>query len=264
MTPEEAGQQLRPRAADDDALRLLQEYWDRDASTYDSWGPHAARSLGERAAWTATFKRLLPPGGRLLDVGSGTGFLSLAAARMGYRVTALDISTGMLSSLEAAARKEDLQIDIVHSPADEPPPGPFDAVMERLAIWTLPDPEKALRAWRSVTPGGRLVLFEGIWAGRDYVVALRGRGRAALNRWRRLPPEHHAPYDSALVAQLPLVKNPTPDRILELVTSAGWQQPTLQRLRDVEWARSLNMSPLDRLLGITPEYAISADSDRLA
>jgi hypothetical protein len=132
-------------------------------------------------------------------------------------------------------------------------------VIERLTIWTLPDPEKALRAWRTVTPSGRLVLFEGIWSGRDYIEAFRSRGRAALNRWRRLPPEHHAPYDSALLSHLPLVSNPSPDRIIELVTRAGWQQPRLQRLRDVGWARSLSLSPLDRLLGVTPEFVVTAN-----
>jgi hypothetical protein len=58
---------------------------------------------------------------------------------------------------------------------------------------------------------------------------------------------------------LPLLANPSPDRIIELVSGAGWQQPRLERLRDVEWARSLNMSPLERMLGVTPEFAVSAD-----
>jgi SAM-dependent methyltransferase len=246
-------------ADDSDALRLLQAYWDEDAATYDSWAEHGANSPRERAAWTATLRRLLPPRGRVLDVGAGTGFLSLTAARMGYEVTALDISTGMLSCLEQAARKEALKIEIVHSPADEPPAGPFDAVIERLAIWTLPDPAKALHAWRAVAPGGRLVLFEGLWSGHDYIERSRARGRRVLNRLRRRPEEHHAPYDSTLMTLLPLLANPSPDRIIELVSGAGWQQPRLERLRDVEWARSLNMSPLERMLGVTPEFAVSAD-----
>ena len=251
-------QLLRSGTTNRETLRLLQEFWDRDAQTYDSWGEHGAWSPVERAAWTAILKQLLPPGGRVLDVGAGTGFLSLAAARMGYRVTALDISAGMLSYLEEAARRENLQIEIVHSSADEPPPGPFDAVIERLTIWTLPDPEKALCAWRTVTPSGRLVLFEGMWSGSDYIEAVRSRARAALNRWRHRPPEHHARYDAALLTHLPLVNNPSPDAMIELVTRAGWHQPRLQRLRDVEWARSVNLPPLERLLGVTPEFAISA------
>jgi SAM-dependent methyltransferase len=117
-------------------------------------------------------------GSRVLDVGAGTGFLSLAAARLGYQVTALDLSAKMLERLEVSAAREGLRIDLVHARAEIPPPGPFDAVMERLLLWTLPDPAAALAAWRQVAPSRRLLAFEGLTAGRGYVEAICARARA--------------------------------------------------------------------------------------
>lgn len=256
MTTEPAATQHREdrRTHAEEALR---RYWDDDAATYDRWREHGAWSAGERAAWTVALARLLPPvGAKVLDVGAGTGFLSLAAARMGYEVTAVDISPGMLARLELAAAAEGLRIQIVCAPAHEPPTGPFDAVVERLALWTLPDPQRALAAWRDVTPG-RLVACEGLWTGRDYVEGLRRRARELLRRTRRLPREHHSPSPQ-LQAALPPTNVVSPSAFIELLEPAGWRSPHLVRLRDVEWARQLALPPLDRLAGVTPEYAISA------
>ncbi len=47
-----------------------------------------------------------------------------------------------------------------------PPTGDqaFDVVLARHLLWTLPDPEAAMREWVTrLRPGGRLVLVEGRW-----------------------------------------------------------------------------------------------------
>jgi SAM-dependent methyltransferase len=243
-----------------DLTGRIRDWWDADAATYDDSTDHgwAAASPALRASWNAALHRLLPAGGRVLDVGAGTGFLSLAAARLGHRVTALDLSGGMLERLREGAAREGLEVEVVKGGAEEPPAGPFDAVIERHLLWTLPDPAAALAAWRAVAPEGRLVLFEGLWGGADPVEQLRGQAREGLRRLRGEPDHHHDHYHPAVVEELPLAGGTHPDRVVELVEAAGWGPARLERLGDIEWAQLLGLPPASRLLGVTPRFAVVA------
>jgi SAM-dependent methyltransferase len=239
----------------------VRAWWDADAATYDDSSDHgwAAASPAARAAWNAALHRFLPgPGSRVLDVGAGTGFLSLAATRLGHRVTALDLSAEMLAQLREHAGREGLAVEVVQGGAEDPPAGPFDAVIERHLLWTLPDPGAALTAWRSVAPAGRLVLFEGLWGESDPFETLRGRAREGLRRLRREPDHHHGSYDPSVAAELPLARGTHPDRLVELVEAAGWGPARLERLRDVEWAHLLQLPASARLLWVTPRFAVVA------
>jgi SAM-dependent methyltransferase len=235
-------------------------WWDADAPTYDRSADHVGGSATERAAWTAALARHLPPPpARVLDVGAGTGFLALTLARLGHRVTALDLSRGMLDRLRASADREGLEVTVVEGRADQPPEGPFDVVVERHLLWTLPDPGAALAAWRRVAPDGRLVVLEGLWGAADQAEALRSRARRQLRRLRRAPSDHHARYDPAVLADLPLAGGTHPDLIVAAIEGAGWGPPRIEQLADVSWARLLQRPPWERFLGVTPAYLIRAD-----
>lgn len=239
----------------------IREYWDRDSHTYDDARSHAISDRLESAAWRQAIVDALPqPGSTVLDVGAGTGALSLLAAELGFEVTALDLSAGMLGRAEAKATERGLErrMRFVVGSGMEPPAGPFDAVMERHVLWTMPDPVGALRRWRGVA--GRLVLFEGVWGEEDLRRRAKDALAAVLRRVMRVPHDHHAPYPEDVLSALPLARLPSPVPLIDAVYEAGWSGVRIKRLRDVEWAAKLHERwPLGSLEQ-RPRYALVADA----
>jgi len=239
----------------------IRQYWDVDAATYDRSPSHYPQRPQEQAAWAATLRRLLPPPpAAVLDIGAGTGFLSLLLAAQGYQVTAADFSPGMLARLKAKAADRGLAIHAVEADALHPPAGDFDAVVERHLTWTLPDPAGALAAWHAVAPAARLVLIEGSWSGRTASAAdrLRLRARALADLIRRPAPDHHDHYSPRMNAALPYPGGLTPDEAVALVEASPWGRARIERLRDVEWAVTDGLGPLGSLLGTHPRWAVIA------
>ncbi|MYT72831.1 MULTISPECIES: class I SAM-dependent methyltransferase [unclassified Streptomyces] len=139
--------------------------WDEAAATFDDEPDHGLRDPGVRAAWAERLGGWLPEApGAVLDLGCGTGSLSLLAAERGHRVTGIDSAPRML---ELARRKlADRAAEFHLGNAAEPPvrPGAYDVVLVRHVLWTLPGPEDVLRHWLTLLrPAGRLVLIEGVW-----------------------------------------------------------------------------------------------------
>jgi len=59
----------------------------------------------------------LPPGGRVLDMGCGTGRHAVELARRGYKVTGVDISSGMLDEARKAAEQAGVAVEWVQADA---------------------------------------------------------------------------------------------------------------------------------------------------
>jgi SAM-dependent methyltransferase len=139
--------------------------WEALAATFDEEPDHGLGDPQTRAAWAERLHRWLPKSpGDLLDLGCGTGSLSLLAAEAGHRVTGVDASGAMLDRARAKLAGRDAEF--LRGDAAAPPVGGrrFDTVLVRHVLWTLPDPAAALRCWRGLLrAGGRMVLVEGVW-----------------------------------------------------------------------------------------------------
>ncbi|AIV37302.1 class I SAM-dependent methyltransferase [Streptomyces sp. R1] len=156
--------------------------WDALAASFDDEPDHGLRDAGVRRAWAARLASWLPERpGDVLDLGCGTGSLSLLAAERGHRVTGVDLSPAMVERARAKLAGRDAVF--LTGDAAAPPVGEqrFDAVLVRHVLWTLPDPGRALRHWRQLLrPGGRLVLVEGVWGSVAPVGIPAGRLTALL------------------------------------------------------------------------------------
>ena len=140
-------------------------HWNRRAPGFDSDFGHSIRTPAERAAWDRILDLIV--GGRApldaLDVGCGTGFLSLELATRGHRVTGIDFAPQMLAEATKKAREQGRAVRFEEGDAEALrfPDASFDLVMTRHVLWTLPHPEAAIDEWlRVLRPGGRLAVVD--------------------------------------------------------------------------------------------------------
>lgn len=139
--------------------------WDAESVTFDEEPDHGLRDPVVREAWAARLRTWLPERpSDVLDLGCGTGSLSLLASGWGHHVTGVDFAPGMVDLARAKLAGRDAVFLV--GDAATPPVGEqlFDVLLCRHVLWTLPDPGRVLRHWCGLLrPGGRLVLVEGVW-----------------------------------------------------------------------------------------------------
>lgn len=122
----------------------------RDYYRYEFFGPAQVAICGEVR------------GLRLLDVGCGSGYFAREMARLGARVTAIDISPRMIDHARRQESESPLGIDYRVVDAAELgtswPPASFDMATSCVALQDMPSADRVLRAVREVLhPGGRFV-----------------------------------------------------------------------------------------------------------
>lgn len=140
-------------------LERTRAAWDAIAAGYDEF-------VTSSRDWALPLKILrrvgVSPGMRFLDVASGSGALSIPAARLGAEVLAADISPAMVERLKARAREEglsNLRSVVMDGHALELEDDSFDLAGSQFGVMLFPDLPRGLAEMARVTePGGRVLM----------------------------------------------------------------------------------------------------------
>ena len=148
-------------------LQKSQQYWDDLAPTFDNEPDHGLRDPSIRQAWSQFLKTWIPDAGAsVLDIGCGTGSLSVVLAELGHKVTGIDLSPAMIAQAraKAAAREVQIEFHVMDAAFPQLPDRQFDVLICRHLLWALPEPGQVLRRWGGfLKQRGRLILIEGFW-----------------------------------------------------------------------------------------------------
>lgn len=233
----------------------IKSYWTRRAPSFLQQRLREYESE-KRALWLREISRYLPQGKRLriLDVGTGTGFLACLLAAEGHMVTGVDLTAEMISRAEAFADTVNTPVNFLVMDAESPnfPPERFDAVVTRNLTWTLPDLEKAYRSWHKLlVKGGTLINFDA-----DYCHEFSDAEDVA-----QLPDHAHKLIPADLVAEsdeitleLCAYQNRRPEWDLRLLIDAGFSRVTV----DAGVWKRVYAEP-DEFYNPTPIFTIAAE-----
>ena len=221
-----------------DTKNIIKDYWNERSSTFDLSPGHVIASRKEKEAWKSLLrKKIGGDTGEILDIGAGTGFLSIMLAEMGYRVVGIDISEEMMKRAKKKAQDIGVEAEFKLGDAENLSfeTGSFDAIVNRAVLWTLPNPEKALAEWKRVLkPGGRLCFF--LHESRPDGITHRFRmqlGNLVVliaerrNPWKSL-------YDSEkLGAELPFRGGVEPSVITKLIAESGFERVSAEPMVEI-------------------------------
>jgi ubiquinone/menaquinone biosynthesis C-methylase UbiE len=246
--------------------RTLAEYWNERSRGFEN--AQGIRIERQHEAWLAFLREALgPPSRRILDVGTGTGFLALLAAELGHEVKGLDLSPGMVERAKELAGERGLKAKFAIADAEGLPEkeGSYERVINRNVLWTLPEPERALADWfRVLEPGGSLVVVDGDWF--DDPLSYRFQrflGSVLLllttrrNPWadrRRL----RRGYDGSFQRHLPLRSPGNRRRFPELIAAAGFSDVRLVDLPEIDAAEKARLNLANRLVQPHRFFAVLA------
>lgn len=159
--------------------------FDRAARLYDEARPgYPEELIADVVALSG-----IPEGGRILEIGCGTGQATLPFARRGYRMLCLDIGPE-LATVAAGKLRAFPAVEVRAAAFEdwEPAGGLFDLVISGTAFHWVDQRVGLKKAAAALGPGGALALFWNLHANRDSRFF-----RAAQDVYRRLAPELESP-----------------------------------------------------------------------
>lgn len=221
-----------PAAADasEAAQNNITDFWQIVAPHYDSPDNVALPGTPGYDDWGSAIRSVLPnPVARILDVGTGTGFVARIAAELGHAVTAIDLSEAMLTASTAS----DPGISFSVGDAVDPPfaPSSFDVVISRSLLWTLREPERAFANWYTLlTPGGRAICIYGVNPEPGDPPPPPDQRKADI---------FSGHYSPEVQAVLPAMRLPDHEPVIRIARAAGFDNVEILQLESVKgWEAS--------------------------
>lgn len=242
----------------------VRKYWDYGSRFYDTAPGYDGDE--ERSLWKDYLSQAigLEPK-EILDVGTGTGAIALLLAELGHNVTGVDFSREMMEvarkkALDSSSSIRFLEGDVENLRFED---ATFDCVTGRYVLWTMANPEKAIREWvRVVKPGGMIVIIDGKWVTRGLLPML-STGTYHIYRFIRYgknPITYN--YTSDICAGLPNPHGVEKEQIVAYMSGAGVTGITVtdlepiravQRKRLPRYMKYANDHPTYLVSGITPK-----------
>jgi ubiquinone/menaquinone biosynthesis C-methylase UbiE len=241
---------------------LVAHKWDLASETFDTHVGHGIQSEKERDAWKRTFREVFQGNGlKILDVGCGTGELSLLFSEMGHEVTGIDISRKMIEIAKIKAKA--FEANIIFEEGDAENPGynasSFDIIFNRHLLWTLPNPKTAVENWRKVLKkGGMVVIIDGVWDNGSLRSRFRMTASDLLTLFieRKDPRKGHGRYSKELKASLPNFGGAPLEKVKEYLSSTGFEKIQTFDLKDVREAQKEGMPLSERIVRSYQYYLI--------
>ncbi|MCY1143207.1 class I SAM-dependent methyltransferase [Actinoplanes sp. Pm04-4] len=145
------------------AQNQINDYWTGRAPSYAEYQLQPDRLGDDIEAWSNVWAGALPAAPLdVLDVGTGSGQVASILAGLGHRVTGIDLAPGMLEQARSSYGNVDFRLGDAVEPAFAD--GSLEAVTGRYVMWTLRDPDLAVKNWiRLLRPGGTIAVVDSTW-----------------------------------------------------------------------------------------------------
>ncbi|MGV0427391.1 class I SAM-dependent methyltransferase [Corynebacterium pyruviciproducens] len=226
---------------------IISDYWNHRAEAYHHYHVFSDRAEADLHVWSEIFGRFLPVAtSRVLDVGTGDGYVAHILSDRGFDVVGVDASPGMLmeARLDAEERVNSGRpaARFVEGDATQLAPelSGFDAVTSRFLMWTLREPVTAVRGWaQRVVPGGVIIAADANWFGGGVPEDTVVESSAGADSFVKA-------YNPTVLHDLPLSTVTSPDEYAEVFREAGLSEVHVTWLPEI--------LALDRKFGTAPGH----------
>ncbi|EJX18362.1 class I SAM-dependent methyltransferase [Staphylococcus equorum] len=145
--------------------KQIVNYWDKRAESF-SKDKQAELESSHATAWLKEIEAItrLRDGLKVLDIGTGAGFLAILCAQQGAEVSGIDLAPDMIQSAKQNAQQlnQNIQFKVMDAEHLNYENETFDVVIARNVTWLMPNTQATYKEWlRVLKPNGHLINIDG-------------------------------------------------------------------------------------------------------